>query len=90
MGSSVHDERIRNGFFNRRLHGFAVRIIIDVRDNLRQREGRNGAGVDQQIAIGIRIGDQTVGYDDVFRTDDNAADDEVIFLTGELDADAAA
>ena len=90
VGSSVHDERIRNGFFNRRLHGFAVRIIINVRDNLRQREGRNGAGIDQQITIGIRIGDQTVGYDDVLRTDDNAADDEVIFLTGELDADAAA
>ena len=84
MRGAVHDQRVRQDGFNLGLHGVALHAVRHGGDNLRQRQFRNGAGIDEDEAVLIRVGGHAVGDDDVFRADDNAADGERILLTVEL------
>ncbi len=82
---AIHNQRVGQGGLDLGLYGFAVRAVRHGGDDLRQRQFRNGAGVDEDEAVFIRVGGHAVGHDDVFRADDDAADGERIRPAAELD-----
>ena len=87
---AIHNQRVGQGGLDLGLHGFAVRAVRHGGDDLRQRQFRNGAGVDEDEAVFIRVGGHAVGHDDVFRADDDAADGERIRPAAELDGQPVA